>query len=314
MLSRKQMRKLIEQTYGKSNQWTRQLSSLYRVAGRQIKGEISRFIDSQANWEGKPSESDLRDIRRELQQLRSNDDIAPLVAVFYSAVTLGHPKVKDVETGRLAVPLIHVANKQHQQLRRIATRVPRTVAKISNEQAQLTPQYHQIPFNYAAMMQREVSNSMVKRHGTGDYINRDIQQTVHKIRDICQRASQDTDAKHDYAKDIDRVLTGSHSVGGASKRAQMIMRTETCSQVNSSTIADFQARGVKRYRFMSLEASNSCQNCTDIDGNTYDVDDAQEGVNLPPMHPNCQCWIVELEDEDVGGYSLNELLNDENIE
>ena len=36
-----------------------------------------------------------------------------------------------------------------------------------------------------------------------------------------------------------------------------------------------------------------------MDGNVYDVEDAEEGVNLPPMHPSCQCWIVEYEDDDT---------------
>lgn len=298
MLSRKQMRRLIEATYGKSNQSTKQIARLYRNAKTQINGEISRFVNSEDNWQGKPEQDDLDDIRQELQQLGNNDDIAPLVAVFYSAVTLGHPKVKDVETARLAVPLLRVAEKQHEQLHKVANNIPQKVAKISGEQAQLTPQLHQLPFNYSLQMQQEVSRSISKRSSTGQYINRDIQQTISKIKDVCKQASQSTDAHHDFTKDIDRILTGTNSRGGASKRAQTIMRTETCSQLNSSTIADFQARGVQQYRFMSLEADNSCAECTDIDGNVYDVDDAQEGVNLPPMHPNCQCWIVEVEDED----------------
>lgn len=296
MLSRKQMRKLIQATYGSSNEFTRQIKQMYNTANLQIKGEISRFLQSGDGWQGKPSEDDLEQIRQELQQLQSNNEVSPLVAVFLSAVTLGHPKNSDVETGRLAVPLIRVAQKQHQQLQRIVQKVPQTVAKISKEQSVMTPQLHHIPFNYNVIMQRQVSDSVVRRAQTQQNINRDIQQTINRVRDVCKKASQDTDAKHDYSKDIDRIINGRTSGGGASRRAQTIMRSETCSILNNSTIQDFQARGVQQYRFMSLEASNTCQDCADMDGDTYDVDEAQESVNLPPIHPNCQCWIVEVEE------------------
>ena len=65
---------------------------------------------------------------------------------------------------------------------------------------------------------------------------------------------------------------------------------------------------------MSLEAENSCVECTEIDGNTYDVDDAQEGVNLPPMHPNCQCWIVEVAESDDDLPTVDEMINDDDFE
>lgn len=294
MLSRKQMWKLIKATYGSSNKFTRQIKQMYNTASLQIKGEISRFLQSGDNWQGKPSKDNLEQIREELQQLQDDDNVAPLVAVFLSAVTLGHPKNSDVETGRLAVPLIKVAQKRHQQMQRINQQIPHDVQKISKEQSVLTPQLHKIPFNYNVMMQQQVSDSVTRRAQTRVNINRDIQQTINRVRDVCKKASQDTDARHNYVKDIDRIINGRTSGGGASRRAQTIMRSETCAILNNSTVQDFQARGVQQYRFMSLEASNTCQECADMDGNTYDVDEAQEGVNLPPIHPNCQCWIVEI--------------------
>lgn len=294
MLSKKQQRQLIRSTYGTSAQFINQIKSMYRNADRQIKGEISAFLMSEVNWSAPAEQADIEDAVAELKQF--NSSVTPLVAFYASSLLLGHPKQSDLVTARIAVPMIKVGQSLHGMIQRNGEKVPNDVSKISKGQAVSTPLLHQIPYNYDVMIQKSVSQAVTQREGVGDDINRDIRQAVTKIQEVCQRASQDTDAQHDYAKDVDRILTGKDGSGGASAQAQMIMRTQTCHELNQATVADFKARGVAQYRFLSLEAANSCQDCTDLDGNVYDMDDAQEGVNLPPMHPNCQCWIEEVED------------------
>lgn len=296
MLSKNQMRRLIRSVYGANTTYGKQIEQLYRRANRQIKGEISAFIASKANWSGKPSKDDLEDVRQQLMEA-NEDNVAPLVAVYLSSVTLGHPNNGDLETARVALPMIKVAKQMHRVMARQEQRVPSEVGRISQEQHTITPELHQIPLNYNTMLQRNVAEVASQRQSPASMINRDVQSTVTRIKDLAKQASMTNEASIDWAKKVDRILTGTKSHGGASRKAQRIIRTESCRQLNGATISDFKARGVTKYRFLSLEAVNSCKECTDLDGNVYDVDDAQEGVNLPPMHPNCQCWIVEYEDE-----------------
>lgn len=296
MLSRKQMRRLIKSVYGAGNQYGKELDKLYARANRQIKGEISAFLLSEQDWSGKPSKDDLEDVRTELEQA-NDDSVSSLVAGLLAAITLGHPTNGDVETARLSLPLINVAKKRHQQMQQMQSKVPQDVNKITHIQGQLTPELHRVPLNYNTMFQRQVSDSVTSRGNNSININRDIQQTMTRIRDIAKQASQSPKDDLNWSKMVDRALTGGKTHGGASGRAKMMIRTSACQELNHATIADLRARDVKKYRFMSLESINSCQECTDLDGNVYDVEDAEEGVNLPPMHPNCQCWIVEFEDE-----------------
>ena len=295
MLSKKQMRRLIRSVYGANTTYGKQIEQLYKRANRQIQGEISAFIISKANWSGKPSKSDLEDVRQQLIDA-NEDSVAPLIAVYLSAVTLGHPKNGDLEAARIALPLIKVAKGMHRVMAHQQRRVPHEVSRISQEQHQLTPAFHPIPPNYNTMLQKSVSRSVVEQQSPSATINRDIQSTINRVKDVAKQVSMSTEAKTDWSKKVSQILTGTRSHGGASRKAQRIIRTESCRQLNNATIGDFKARGVSKYRFFSLEATNSCQECTDLDGNVYDVDDAQEGVNLPPLHPNCQCWIVEYED------------------
>ena len=297
MLSKKQQRRLIRSTYGTSAQFIKSIKQMYRNANRQIKGEISAFLADEVNWSAPAQKDDIRDAMDELRGF--DNSVAPLVAFYTSSLVLGHPKQSDVLTARVAVPLIKVGQSMHQMMKQNGSKIPNDVSKVSKVQQTVTPQLHQLPYNYNVLMQRSISQAVTQRKGVGDDINRNIQQTITRVRDVCKTASQDSDAKKDYTKVIDRIINGKNGAGGAEARAETIMRTQTCRELNDSTITDFSARGVSKYRFLSLEAVNSCEDCTSLDGNVYDVEDAQEGINLPPMHPNCQCWIEEvLETED----------------
>lgn len=294
MLSKKQQRRLIRSTYGTSAQFIKQIKQMYRNANRQIKGEISAFLAGEVNWSSPAEKDDIQDAVEELKHF--NNSVAPLVAFYTSSLLLGHPKQSDVLTARVAIPMIEISQSIHNMMQHNSSKIPRDVQKISKAQQVATPTMHYIPYNYNVMLQKSVSRTVTQRKSVEDNINRNIHQTITKISNVCQQASQDTDGKHDYVKDIERILSGKDGSGGASAQAETTMRTQTCRELNNSTIADFQARGVTQYRFLSLEAVNSCQDCTDLDGNIYNIEDAQEGVNLPPMHPNCQCWIEEVED------------------
>lgn len=312
MLSRKRQRKMINQVYGTSGKFTREIKKMYRTAQRQIKGEISSFVASGVNWLGKPPKDDIQDAMDELSQF--SDDVKPLTNYYASSLVLGHPKNSDVVTVHIATPLIRVADEMHGMMNFMGHHTPNVVHQASREQHIATPSFHRIPYNYDTMLQNAVSQSVVKREGIGDNINRDIQQTISRVRDVCQQASQDTDAQHDYSKDVDRILTGKDGEGGASAKARTIMKTQSCRDLTASTINEMMARGIKKYRFISLEASNTCLECSEMDENVYDVDDAQEGVNLPPMHPNCQCTIEPVEDTDTDDLpSLDEMMDDPDL-
>ena len=298
MLSKKQMRHIIKKVYRPNDKYGKQIERLYKRANRQIKGEISTFIRSRVNWSGIPSKDDLEDVREELEQLSTNSSILPLVAVYLTSLTKGHPKVSDVETARIAIPLLNVAKVQHRQMQQIKGDVPYHVAQASINQHQITPHLHRLPNNYNTMLQKQVSSSVRQRDQVTNNINRDIKLTKDKVRNVVQEATHSPKDNLNWAKQIDRVLTGDHVSGGASSRAKMIIRTQSCKELNKDTVADFKTRKVKKYRFLSLEGPTTCKECSSMDGNVYDVDDAEEGVNLPPMHPNCQCWIQEFEDEE----------------
>lgn len=49
----------------------------------------------------------------------------------------------------------------------------------------------------------------------------------------------------------------------------------------------------KTYVYHAVMDEHTCDDCRRLNGKTFDRDTAVIGVNLPPMHPNCRCWISE---------------------
>lgn len=313
MLSRNQQRKLLKIVYGRENQYTSQIKRMYRNADHRVKAEMSAFLMSQANWSAPARKEQIATALDDLGQF--DDDVQPLTSYYASSLTLGHPKQGDVVTAMVAVPLIGIASKLHKMVSHTGGQVPREVRHTTMVQNKVTPKYHKVPPKYDLILQRTVSRAVTRQEQVHTTINRDIQSTISRIKAVCKKASQDTDAKHDYTADVDRILNGKDGKGGSAAMAQTIMRTETSRQLNSATIDDMKARGVQKYRFLSLEAETTCEECASMDGNEYDVDDAEEGVNLPPIHPNCHCWIEDVQDTDIDDLpTLEEMMNDDDFE
>ncbi len=50
--------------------------------------------------------------------------------------------------------------------------------------------------------------------------------------------------------------------------------------------------GIDMYTFIANGSDESCEMCISLNGAHFAIEDAEAGVNLPPMHPNCSCSIT----------------------
>jgi len=102
-------------------------------------------------------------------------------------------------------------------------------------------------------------------------------------------------------KDIaDTVQQTTGSTVWESKRLVRTEITASASEGEITAIRDTEQRfGIKmRYRFYATLDERTCPVCGELDTQEFDSDEAQEGVNKPPMHPNCRCVIQPVLDED----------------
>lgn len=56
------------------------------------------------------------------------------------------------------------------------------------------------------------------------------------------------------------------------------------------------AKTGRKYIWVTAHDKFVCADCDALDGRVFDYDEAEEGVTYPPLHPNCRCVAIEVEE------------------
>lgn len=83
------------------------------------------------------------------------------------------------------------------------------------------------------------------------------------------------------AKEIDDIM------GKGRYAAVRLVRTESSYFSNQGELASYREMGITEYTYLG----GGCEICQELNGNSFPIEQAEPGVNLPPMHPNCKCTI-----------------------
>ncbi|MDE6752767.1 MAG: minor capsid protein [Eubacterium sp.] len=86
-------------------------------------------------------------------------------------------------------------------------------------------------------------------------------------------------------------------IGDNSDKAQRfitsrLVRTEVNYFSNQGTLEGLKAAGFTKYRFIATLDLRTSEMCRKLDLKVFNIDDAEIGVNLPPLHPFCRSVIV----------------------
>lgn len=79
--------------------------------------------------------------------------------------------------------------------------------------------------------------------------------------------------------------------------SQRLIRTEANHFHNQADLEAYKEMGVEEYVFVATLDNRTSQICQELDGKRFKADDAQEGENYPPMHPNCRSTTRAYIDE-----------------
>ena len=83
------------------------------------------------------------------------------------------------------------------------------------------------------------------------------------------------------AKEIDDVMEKGRYA------AERLVRTESSYFSNQGELQSYQEMGIAEYEFLG----GGCDICQALNGQCYLITEAEPGLNLPPIHPNCKCTI-----------------------
>lgn len=120
-----------------------------------------------------------------------------------------------------------------------------------------------------------------------DNVNR-LQETLNEALIHCVITGTD-------AGKLKRLL--SDRFGVSYRRASTLVNTEMSHIQNQAAKHRYQDSGLEKYEFLGREEKDGCghsPDCHKLDGQVFYLVEMKEGVNAPPMHPNCRCSIVPV--------------------
>lgn len=91
------------------------------------------------------------------------------------------------------------------------------------------------------------------------------------------------------AKEINDVM------GKGRYAAERLVRTESSYFSNQGELASYREMGIQEYTFLG----GGCEICMELNGQSFPLDEAEPGLNLPPIHPNCKCTIKAKAEMDL---------------
>lgn len=105
------------------------------------------------------------------------------------------------------------------------------------------------------------------------------------------------------AKQLEEVITSGLMSGKSSRRmaqelreltdygkfaCERLIRTETTYITNAAEMESYKECGIDRYIFIATLDLRTSSTCREHDREVYEVEKAEAGVNLPPLHPHCR--------------------------
>lgn len=305
-LTKNQAIKIAQKVYGKQDERVKEIEHMYRDTQSKVINDVDAFMGANKSWTAKASPDEIANFLSNLKDTfyNASPDDQNLIKIAYggnSLKTNGDMLMANITRDvvrqsiaqkiHLGVSTENIPDVVTAPTYKYATKVLRNNRYISEQSK-----------NVDAIIYKSVQNTTLDNHVDSDMfssINKQTMQTLRKIRDVAETASKSPKDSLNWKNEISNILTGGDkATDGQMGRAAGLIRTATAQAMNRTRLQDFQSRGVSKYKYISLEAVNTCADCDDLDGKIFNVEDAEEGVNFPLMHPNCQCTVIEMNNDD----------------
>ncbi|MDD5987308.1 MAG: minor capsid protein [Eubacteriales bacterium] len=80
--------------------------------------------------------------------------------------------------------------------------------------------------------------------------------------------------------------------------AARLIRTESAHFAATGDRQAYKDTGVEQYQWIAGLDHTTCTLCQELDAHVFDLNEAEEGMTLPPRHPNCRCTTVPYFDDE----------------
>ena len=86
--------------------------------------------------------------------------------------------------------------------------------------------------------------------------------------------------------------TMSKNMGTSYYNCERLARTECAHIMGEATLQEYKDKHIDEYKFEATLDGRTSDICQSLDGEVFKLKEAQEGVNYPPMHPNCRSTTI----------------------
>lgn len=151
-----------------------------------------------------------------------------------------------------------------------------------------------IPFNqFDGRAAKQVGEKIIKNADFGKRLQANREKLADYLNNDIAKGIARGDSYDKLSKQIcDRF-------DGVSRRsAYRLLYTEGTRMFNRANSEAFAEAGINQYRYCTAGDNRVCSDCKALDGNVYDISEASEGINYPPMHPWCRCHTEPAVDWD----------------
>lgn len=88
--------------------------------------------------------------------------------------------------------------------------------------------------------------------------------------------------------------TGIHGESGLGYRLTTLVRSESDTAQANACISVYKEADIFAYRFNAIMDDKTCNKCKELNNKIFFIQDKKEGINFPPIHPNCRCTIEPI--------------------
>ena len=130
-----------------------------------------------------------------------------------------------------------------------------------------------------------------------------IDQLTETLRKELASGFIDGSSIQQMTKRIDNVLKKGKYV------TERLVRTEAKYFAQQAQLLSYKKMGISKYIYKGA----GCLKCAAINNSTFKLEEAEVGVNCPPMHPNCKCMVIAYSDTSIFNFNKDVVPLDQNI-
>ncbi|MEK3887461.1 minor capsid protein [Bacillus sp. FSL K6-3431] len=147
---------------------------------------------------------------------------------------------------------------------------------------------------FVAVNNEMMMNTIYTNWVNGENFSDRIWNNKEKMYRYMQTDFRDAIARGDSYDNVARIMARRFDVG--THEAKRLVATESAFVFNQSHIKAYTEAGVTEYEFSAVMDSKTSRICRNLDGERFRFDEAEVGLNFPPMHTWCRSTFIGVLD------------------